>query len=94
MEAKKRRAYKPRSLSGAERYVRCLHSQLEDYERYSKAMRRELLILAKLSAKGPCFFNPLDAWEAESIRDKILRQVGLTPDGTPVPPAPTQESKL
>jgi hypothetical protein len=39
--------------------------------------------LAKVAAEGPCFNNPLDAWAAKTLRDRILRvKCGLLPDGS------------
>lgn len=83
MQAKKRKPYKPRSLAGAADYVRCLRNQIDAYEEHAKRANKGLRLLAMLAAKGPAFSNPLDAWEAETIRDDILRQLGMKPDGSP-----------
>ncbi len=54
--------------------VRNLRKQIavrdELLERY--AMERK--ILARLAARTPQFFNPLVVFEAEQIRDRILRE--------------------
>lgn len=68
----KRRPYKARTLSGAEREVRQLRRQLartcELLERYARDRR----LLAMLAAKTPQFDNPLLAMEAERVRDDVL----------------------
>jgi len=35
-------------------------------------LKRERLVLAKLASKTPQFYNPLVAFEAEALRDRIL----------------------
>lgn len=42
-------------------------------------------MLAKLAAKEPMFYNPLEAFAAERVRDKILACLRK-----PTPPADTQ----
>jgi hypothetical protein len=37
--------------------------------------RHELRLLAKLAAKKPMFFNPLEAFAAETLRDRILAEI-------------------
>lgn len=83
MEAKKRKPYKPRSLKGAEVYVRNLRSQLDDMNRYLVREQHTSRLLARLSATGPAFNNLLVALEARSRRDQILAELGMNPDGTP-----------
>ena len=39
--------------------------------------QRTAVLLAKLAADKPMFFNPLEVWEAQTLRDAILKQVGL-----------------
>ncbi len=81
----KRKPYKPKSLTGAAQYVRCLRKQIDDYERYSKAMRNDIIALAKLVATGPAFTNPLEAMAAQEIRNQWLRGMcRMNPDGTPI----------
>lgn len=41
-------------------------------EELFEEMVRKCLLLAKLAADGPEFFNPLVAFEAQRIRDEIL----------------------
>lgn len=36
----------------------------------------ERLMLAKLASKEPQFFNPMDAWNAESVRNRVLKAAG------------------
>lgn len=38
---------------------------------------RQLLALAKLASPEPMFNNPIVAWEAQRLRDDILRAAGL-----------------
>jgi hypothetical protein len=38
-----------------------------------RQLRRERLVLAKLAAKKPQFFDPLEALAAEALRDQILK---------------------
>lgn len=82
-------AYQAKSISGAQRRVReleKLRSQLtallENHATRLKEADGKLKSLAKLAAKGPCFFNPLEAFSAEHLRDEILASMGLNPDGT------------
>lgn len=66
--------YRAKSLSGAERRVRELlrvnAKTSELLDRYA----RERRLLAQLAAKTPQFDNPLLVYEAERIRDEILRR--------------------
>lgn len=84
--------YTAKSLSGAQRRVRELLKQrkelMADLQRLDQHLNnflKERIMLAKLAAKGPAFDNPLVAFEAEQIRDDILRRVGLAPDGKFLP---------
>lgn len=86
------RPYKAKSLAGAQRKVRQLQ---RDNQQLSNAVKEfaqlfgraehEKRMLARLAAKGPAFDNPLIAWEAEALRDRILAGLGLKPDGSPLP---------
>ena len=73
--------YKAKSLDGAEKRVRELQRQLREASEILERWANERKALAKLAAKGPCFFNPLEAFAAETIRDEILFHCGLAPDG-------------
>lgn len=42
-----------------------------------RKLRADRLTLAKLAARTPMFFNPLDAFAAETLRDKLLTAAGL-----------------
>lgn len=85
----KSKPYRAKTLSGAQAYVRMLLKQRERTHRLLEQIdqeRKQLLVdrrtLAKLAAKGPCFYNPLEAFAAETLRDNILRiECSLTPDG-------------
>lgn len=84
--------YKPKTITGAQRRVRELMNQLDDYRKMfdrvsdeNRRLKADRIRLAKLAAKGPCFFNPLDAMAAENLRDGILYECGLNPDGSFIP---------
>lgn len=75
-------AYKPKSLSGATRRVRELERQIAARDQLLDRWKLERRQLAKLAATGPAFSNPLEAMEAEKLRDGILTSLGMRPDGT------------
>lgn len=84
--------YEAKSLAGATARVRMLEKQrakLDDDLGRSlseiKALRAQRAALAKLAAKGPTFFNPLEVFAAEALRDQILKDLGMNPDGTFIP---------
>jgi hypothetical protein len=81
--------YKAKTKESAEREVMRLRRQLEveanNWIALSKlyiAERRKAVALAKLAANGPAFFNPLEAFAAQDIRNCILRENGMNHDGT------------
>lgn len=75
---------KPRfkSQANAEKRVRELERQLNEWRQIAERFDVERKMLAKLAAKGPTFFNPLEAFAAEDVRDKLLAKMGMKPDGT------------
>ncbi len=78
--------YQAKSLAGAQRRVRELSKQLKQMSDVLTRFQLERNLLAKLAAKGPAFYNPLDVYAAEQLRDRILAQVwNLNPDGSPIP---------
>lgn len=77
-----KKPYKAKSLKGAERRVRELMRICDSWRQVAEQFNSERLMLAKLAAKGPTFFNPLDAMAAEKVRDEILDRLGINPDGT------------
>lgn len=77
-----RKPYQAKSINGAQRRVRQLQKQLDECHRLLGQFAKERLLLAKLAATGPAFFNPLEAFAAEDVRDKILAQNGMNSDGT------------
>lgn len=82
-EAESKMATKVKSIDGAERRIKSLKKQLREADALLVRFNAERIALAKLAAKGPAFFNPMDAFYAESIRDTILRELcGMNPDGT------------
>jgi hypothetical protein len=52
------------------------------YEAIAKEYDRERKLLARLAAKGPAFTNPLTVYDAERVRDRILREMRMNPDGS------------
>lgn len=64
--------YKAKSLSGAQTRVRQLQKQVDERDRLLKEFDRDRKLLARLAAKTPQFFNPLEAMAAETVRDRIL----------------------
>ncbi len=77
--------YKARSINGAQARVRNLEKQVAYLDKWAGELVQERRILAKLAAEGPAFFNPLDAFAAKTLRDKILeRECRLNPDGSPM----------
>jgi len=75
-------AYKPRSLSGATQKVRQLEWQIKQSDKLLEQWKQERILLAKLAANGPAFFNNLEVYAAEKLRDEILSSQGINPDGT------------
>lgn len=93
MEAKKRKPYKAKSIEGAQRKVRSLQRDIEqwralvgDLERYLVREQHTSRLLARMAAEGPAFDNPLVAMEAKNRRDQKLAELGMKPDGTVLAP--------
>ena len=74
--------HKFKSVEGAVRRIRQLEKIVVDCSGLLKRFDDERKSLAMLAADGPCFFNPLVAMEAKQLRDELLRQMKLNPDGT------------
>ena len=74
--------YKAKSLAGAERRVRRLQGQIVTLNQILDRWKQERNLLAKLTAAGPAFSNPLEAMAAEKLRNEILAGLGIAPDGT------------
>ena len=79
-----RKPYKGRSLTGAIRRVRELQKLVDQYRELFDRWYEERKLLAKLAATGPCFYDPLEAMAAEELRDDILRNCRLMPDGSAI----------
>lgn len=78
-----------KSIGTAESRVRLLEKRLAELDAICCRRTSELrfqrqvsVLLARLAAKGPAFFNPLEALDAERVRDLILAENGMNPDGT------------
>lgn len=65
-------SYKAKTLSGAQRRVRELERLVEKQSALLAEFDCERKMLAKLSARTPQFYNPLDVMAAEKVRDRIL----------------------
>lgn len=76
--------HKFKSIDGAVRRIRELEKIVASYGAIVSRLNNERQLLAKLAARGPCFYNPLEAMVAEKLRDDILRRVQLNPDGTSI----------
>lgn len=84
--------YKAKSLRGAERRVRELLKQRDECDELISRLAaernralEERNLLAKLAARGPAFFNPLEVMALEKLRDQILCDVWkMNPDGSPI----------
>lgn len=81
--------YKAKSLKGAQRRVRDLTAQVKHLNEVlgvwmerTKEYREHCRTLAKLAADGPAFDNPLKIYEAKNLRDTVLRECNLKPDGS------------
>lgn len=74
--------YKAKSITGAQDYVRRLLKLRRETEALLDSYARDRIMLAKLAAEGPIFFNPIYVAEAKNIRDEILKSLGMNPDGT------------
>lgn len=92
MATKKKHRFKNQDT--AEARVRLLEKRFKQLEDICTRIKLEAriekarnLMLAKLAAKGPAFFNPLEAAAAEDIRNHILKEHGMRPDGSFIPAA-------
>lgn len=56
--------YTAKSLPAAQRRARYLRKQLDEAHELIAQFHRDRVVLAKLAATGPCFFNPLEAFAA------------------------------
>lgn len=56
--------------------------QIQELMRRCLQLSQGSMLLAKLSATGPAFTNPLHQQAAEEFRNRVLGSVGLNPDGT------------
>jgi len=80
-----------KTIENAEKRIRLLERRIKDLNSICTRAKGDYqtakivcLMLAKLSADGPAFDNPLDAMAAKQGRDMILFGVGLNPDGTKI----------
>jgi hypothetical protein len=80
-----------KSIESAEARIRILERRIQEYEgictRYKgdyETAQNVCLMLAKLAADGPAFYNPLEAMAAKQGRDMILHGAGINPDGSPI----------
>jgi len=75
------KAYKGKSLAGAQRRVRELMRQIEEWKKIVERFDAERKVLAMLAAEGPCFSNPLIVAQAKQTRNEILSRMNMNPDG-------------
>lgn len=70
-------AYIAKTLSGAQARVRQLQRQIHERDELLKQFDLERVMMAKLAADSPQFYNPIIVAEAKRIRDRILsREIG------------------
>ncbi len=69
-----KKIYRARSLRAAERLVRELLKLHQRAVQLLEQYASDRKLLAKLASKTPQFYNPLDVYEAERIRDEILSE--------------------
>lgn len=96
-----KKPYTAKSIAGAQRRVRELEKHIVNLDSIigywidrEKNCANLCKILARLAARGPAFFNPLEAMAAENVRDGILREMGMNPDGTFIETAESQRSAI
>jgi succinate dehydrogenase flavin-adding protein (antitoxin of CptAB toxin-antitoxin module) len=65
-------AYVAKTLSGAQARVRQLQRQIREIDKLLGQFAKERVMLAKLAADTPQFYNPIIVAEAKQIRDRIL----------------------
>ena len=77
--------YQAKSLKGAERRVRDLERRNGACSKLLERYTLDRRALAMLAATGPAFYNPLNVFDAQHIRDAILaRECNMKPDGSPL----------
>lgn len=64
-----------KSLESALRRITQLLKFIRQYEEICNRLERQKVLLAKLAAKQPMFWNPLEASAAEQLRDEILAKL-------------------
>jgi hypothetical protein len=69
--------------AAAEQRLAQVEAKLEQERDRVERCRQQMLMLAKLAADGPCFLNPLHVAEAKALRNDLLYQAGLRPNGQP-----------
>ncbi len=85
--------YKAKTITGAQSRVRELENQrrellrcLQEADARVERLTDERQLLAKLAATGPAFFNPLEAFAAQKLRDSILAtECNMASNGDPLP---------
>lgn len=79
----KPKPYTARSLPAAQRRARYLRKELDRAHELIQQLHKNQIALAKLAADGACFLNPLDVYDAQKIRNEVLRKFcRLNPDGS------------
>ena len=69
--------------AAAEQRLAQVEKKLEQETARVGRYRKQMTMLAKLAADGPCFFNPLHVSEAKALRNDLLYEAGLRPNGQP-----------
>jgi len=83
MSTKRKSVRRFRTHAEAEQRLSQVEKKLEQERDRVELCRQRMLMLAKLAADGPCFFNHLHVAEAKALRNDLLYQAGLRPNGQP-----------
>lgn len=83
MATKQKPVRRFKTHAAAEQRLAQVEEKLEQERDRLERCRQQMLMLAKLAADGPCFFNPLHVAEAKALRNDLLYQAGLRPNGQP-----------
>lgn len=75
----KHKPYIAKTLSGAQAYARQLLKRIQRDNELMDRLAQERILLAKLAADEPMFFNPIEAMAAKKLRDDVLRWEGVAP---------------
>ena len=73
---------KPKTAAELQERIREMQSRINSQAALIHRYGMDRMQLALLAATGPTFTNPIAAMKAETLRDRILEEMGLNLDGT------------